>query len=321
MGGTIAMREIGGRLQAGLDGKELLATLPNTDGVGDIDVLALRSVPGVDLTLDDVLDLAEEIDVRLGSQADGVVVTQGTDTLEEVAFALDLIVTSSLPIVVTGALRYPAMPGADGPANLLNAFVVAASPAARDLGVVVVSNDQIHAARFVRKLHTSNPGAFQSPLAGPIGWVSEGTATVVSRPPRLPAIPRPHRASVPLSVALVPLTLGSDGRILRALPAMGFAGAVLELMGAGHAPSAVVDDIEELALAMPVVFASRTGVGQLLHQTYGFVGSEQSMLGAGLISAGWLDGTKARLLLTLLLREGASTAQLRQAFAKYGSAG
>ena len=126
--------------------------------------------------------LRDEIALRVADGSAGVVVTQGTDTIEETAFALDLLCAGSAPIVVTGAMRSPSLPGADGPANLLAAVQVAASAVARGLGVLVVFNDEIHAARFVAKTHTSKPSAFQSRLTGPIGWLSEGQPVIVTRP-------------------------------------------------------------------------------------------------------------------------------------------
>jgi|SRR5215203_2007488 len=98
------------------------------------------------------------------------------------AFVLDLLVDTDAPVVVTGAMRNPTLPGAEGPANLLTSVQVAISEAARGVGTVVVLNDEIHAARFPQKTHTSNPATFRSPLTGPIGWIAEGTARVATRP-------------------------------------------------------------------------------------------------------------------------------------------
>lgn len=133
--------------------------------------------------------MATEITRLFEEGSDGIVITQGTDTIEETAFVLDLLVDAETPIVVTGAMRNPSLPGADGPANLLASVQVASSFAARGLGTLVVFNDEVHAARFVRKTHTQNPATFRSSPVGPIGWISEGTPRIPTRLPKSPRIP------------------------------------------------------------------------------------------------------------------------------------
>lgn len=216
-------------------------------------------------------------------------------------------------MVVTGAMRNPSLPGADGPANLLAAARVAASDVARGLGTLVVLNDEIHAARYVQKTHTSNPGAFRSPLAGPIGWISEGIPRIAMRPAAS------HHLVVstetrPRPVALLSVTLGDDGRLLRAVGDLGYVGLVIEGLGGGHVPAWMVPDLARLAGTMPVVLASRTRRGESPRRTYGFPGSETDLLGRGLIGAGSLDGPKARLLLSLLLRTGAERPEIVKTF-------
>src|SRR3546814_3809470 len=119
----------------------------------DLEAISPKRLPGASLTLDDLLEIAGLIEDRLGAGADGVVVAQGTDTIEETAFVLDLLVTSDKPVVVTGAMRGPEMPGADGPANLHSSVIVASAPGAVGLGSLVVLNDQIHSARLVQQSH------------------------------------------------------------------------------------------------------------------------------------------------------------------------
>ncbi|MDI7274548.1 MAG: asparaginase [Anaerolineae bacterium] len=314
LGGTISMASSGALgVVPSLTAEELGATLPQLAGVASLSATSLRMVAGSSLSLDDLLATATEAQRRLDEGADGVVVTQGTDTIEEVAFALDLLVAGDGPVVVTGAMRNPTQPGADGPANLLAAVQVAASPQARGLGALVVFADEVHAARFVQKAHTQSTGAFRSRLAGPIGWVAEGRVRIVARP-----IGRRHLvlpADAPdRPVALVTLALGDDGRLLRAVEGLGYAGLVVEALGGGHAPAPLADALGHLAAAMPVVLASRTGCGEVLQRTYGFTGSESDLLARGLISAGALDGPKARILLWLLLRGGAGREEIARAF-------
>jgi L-asparaginase len=317
LGGTIAMTNTGAPgVTPSLSGEDLLAAVPAIAQAAEVSAVQFRQVPGAHLTIEDLVALAERIREVVAEGADGVVVTQGTDTIEEVAFGLDLLIEGDAPVVVTGAMRNPTLPGADGPANLLAAVQVAAAPQARGNGTLVVLNDQIHAARFVRKTHTANPAAFQSPTVGPIGWVADGV-------PRIPVgvVERRHvpvsAAARPSAVALVTLTLGDDGRLLSALEQLEYAGVVVEALGGGHAPAVMVDALERLASRMPVVLASRAGAGEVLRGTYGFPGSETDLLGRGLIRAGALDGRKARLLLTLLLRAGVPREEIARTFAAW----
>jgi len=176
LGGTITMtREAAGAgIAPTLGAAELVAAVPGLADVADIAAHSALRIPGASLVFDDLIRLAELLDARFAEGVDGAVVIQGTDTIEETAWFLDLLVASDAPVVVTGAMRGPQMPGADGPANLLAATIVAASGRARGLGTLVVLSDEVHAARFVQKMHTALPSAFASPSAGPIGLVAEG---------------------------------------------------------------------------------------------------------------------------------------------------
>jgi L-asparaginase len=196
---------------------------------------------------------------------------------------------------------------------------VAASAPARGLGVLVVFNDEIHAARFVSKTHTSKPSAFQSRVVGPIGWLSEGHPVIVSRPVGRFCLNVPSGAPVP-PVALIRVALGDDGRILRSLAAQYFRGVVIEGFGGGHVTPPMVAALEGLAREMPVVLASRTGSGELLRNTYRYRGSETELLELGAIPAGMLDGLKARILLSLCLAADPAGENVATAFQAVGMA-
>jgi L-asparaginase len=213
-------------------------------------------------------------------------------------------------------MRNPSLAGADGPANLLASVQVAASPVARRLGTLIVLNDEIHAARFVRKTHPQNPAAFGSSPVGPIGWVVEDVPKIAVDLPRIPhlLVPRRYQSK---SVALLTVALGDDGSLLRAVEGSGYAGLVVEAMGGGHVPAVMVEALASLAEKMPVVLASRTGGGETLRRTYGFPGSETDLLRRGLISAGPLDGLKARLLLMLLMLSGIERKEVAPAFERW----
>jgi L-asparaginase len=317
LGGTISATETGGSgVEPTLTGEALVEDVPEIAEVAEVSAESFRQVPGSELTLDDLIGLSAEIKDQIDEGAKGVVVTQGTDTIEETAFVLDLLVDAEAPVVVTGAMRNPTLPGAEGPANLLASVQVAASEVARGIGAVVVLNDEIHAARFVQKTHTSNPATFRSPLTGPIGWISEGNPRVATRPVGRYHIALPSETQ-DRPVALYTVALGDDGRLLSAIGQSGYEGLVIEAFGAGHVPSVMVEPLEELAAEMPVVLASRTRSGEVLKNTYGFPGSETDLLERGLINAGMLDGLKARLLLSLLLRSGTSKEQVAGEFERW----
>jgi L-asparaginase len=321
-GGTIASVPGSGQAAAPtLTAADLVAAVPQLADVAEVTAVAFRQVASPDLTLADMIALTQAIEQAVAGGAHGAVVTQGTDTLEETAFALDLLWDGAAPVVLTGAMRNPALPGADGPANLLGAVQVAASPVARGLGALVVFNDEVHLPLFVRKTHATSPATFRSPQAGPVGWIVEGRPRIALRPVARHAIRPPAEPPEIPPVALLKATLGDDGRLVPAVAASGHRGLVVEAMGGGHLPRAMVPHLSALARQMPVVLASRTGAGEGLRNTYGFPGSETDLLGRGLIHAGVLDGPKARLLLALLLAAQATPEAIAEAFAAIGVPG
>ncbi|MEV0714204.1 asparaginase [Asanoa sp. NPDC050611] len=313
LGGTIAMTTgpDGGVVPA-LGAADLVAAVPGLAATGvALDITDFRRVPGAGLDFADLVALRA---AASAAEADGVVVTQGTDTIEETAYALDLLWTREEPLVVTGAMRNPTLAGADGPANLLAAIRVAAAPAARGLGCLVVLNDEIHAARWVRKTHTTSPAAFRSPDTGPVGLVAEGRPRILTRPVRRRLALDPTGTP---RTAVIPVVLGDDGEVLRRAGAA-LDGLVVAAFGVGHVPVRTVDVLSELAGRMPVVLASRIGAGPVLTETYGYPGGEVDLRNRGLIPAGGLDAYKARILLHLLLAAGNDRDRITEAFATIG---
>jgi L-asparaginase len=315
LGGTIAMTQgPGGGVSPVLSASDLVAAVPGlSDLRAELRVRDFRNKPGASLDFADLYELAAAIDEVLKDGCVGAVVTKGTDTIEEVAYVLDLLLPTDSPVVVTGAMRNPTMAGADGPANILAATRVAASPCARGLGCLVVLNDQIHAARWVQKAHTGSPAAFVSQDYGPLGHVIEGHVHIpVQIRRQSPALsPVPRRSA---QIGLATIAFGDDGTLIEAI-AEHVDGLVVAAFGAGHVPAAVVPVLGKLAEHIPVVLASRTGAGPVHRVTYSFPGSERDLLARGLISAGYLDPLKARILLHLLIASGAGDAQIREAFA------
>ena len=313
-GGTITMvRGPDGGIRPALDGAELLKAVPSIGDHGNVDIVNFSCKPGASLTLADVVSISALIDERLAAGYAGAIVVQGTDTIEETAFVLDLLVRSEKPVVVSGAMRGADAAGADGPANLLAAVIVAQDDAAAGGGTLVVLNDEIHAARHVQKMHTALPSAFASP-AGPLGWVVEGRARWQSRVSRRQTLARPADIEQ-TRVGLIKLALGDDGAFLEAAAGIGLSGVVVEAMGAGHVPQGCVDKISRLCGALPVVLASRVPAGPVFTRTYGFAGSEIDLLGRGCLPAGGLSAVKSVMLLRLLLAHGLSGERLHAAFA------
>jgi L-asparaginase len=319
-GGTIAMTAApgGGGVVPALSAADLVAAVPGLAGAGvAVEAVGLRNKPSASLRFDDLAALRESIRDAFAGGACGVVVTQGTDTIEEAAYALDLWHGGPQPLVVTGAMRNPTIAGPDGPANLLAAVTVAASPAARGLGCLVVFADEIHAARRVRKGHTASTAAFDSPAGGPVGLVAEGRVHLLGGPVGRFLVPGPVRDA---SVALVTATLDEDPAVPAAV-AEHADGLVVAGFGVGHVPAGWVPTLAATAARMPVVLASRTGAGPVGSDTYGFPGSERDLLARGLIGAGLLHPYKARVLLRLVLAAGGGTAQAAGAFAAAGGLG
>lgn len=315
LGGTVASVPAEGAAGAAprLGPAELLRSVPEARRLADIESLSFRQYPSGDLVIGDVVELAELIRTR-SALVDGVVVLQGTDTLEETSYLLELLLgADGPPVVLTGAMRNPSVPGADGPANIMAAIRVAASDQAAGLGPLVVFADQIHLPRFVRKTHTSSVAAFGSPNTGPIGWVTENRV-------RIPLAPRGYRTPfrteqlvTPLpTVGMVTMGLGSgpllDGHVV------GMDGLVVEAFGGGHVPGTIVDSLAEVNDRIPVVLVTRTGAGELYESTYDFPGAERDLLGRGLISGSAFGAAKARLLLICLLASGAGREEMRSHF-------
>jgi L-asparaginase len=325
LGGTIAMgASSASGVSHSVDAAELAAgvraALASSVAAVEIEATDLGRLPGAHVGLPDVVALAGEVGRAFDGGATGVVVTQGTDTIEETAFLLELLGCAEQgPVVVTGAMRNPTLAGADGPANLAGAVATAAAPEVRGAGVLVVLGDDIHAARFVAKRHSSSPAAFAS-YPGPIGWLSEGRPIVVTRPLgglALPGALEALRAAAAPEVALVRMWLGDDGRLAARAAELGYAGLVVEGLGGGHVPPGVAELLGDLAVQMPVVIASRTGAGATLRSTYAFAGGEVDLARRGLVGSGWLPGIKARLLLLALLAGDATREGIEAAFARF----
>jgi L-asparaginase len=266
-----------------------------------------------DLRLRHLFELRDRVARAIQSGSQGVVVTQGTDTLEETAYAFELLTSFDEPVVFTAAMRSSDALSPDGPANLMAAVRVAACADARGSGVLVVVNDEIHSATEVQKMHISSTAAFASPLVGPIGYVTEGRVRVLRKPAGRVTIDVASDAEA-ARVALVTVGFDDDDGLIGAVPGLGYDGLVLAAFGGGHVPSWMVPTIERVARQVPTILGSRTASGELLRHSYGYAGSETDLLARGLISAVALSATKARILLWLLLVAGVERDQIARSF-------
>ena len=314
LGGTITMtQDASGGIAPTLTAEALLQAVPGLSDVAQVTPQSPFRIPGASLTLPHLAQVVRDAQAAVAVGAVGVIVVQGTDTIEETAFALDCLWTGPAPLIVTGAMRGPQAAGADGPANLLAAAIAASSIDLRDTGVSVVLNDQIHTAAQVAKSHTGLCSAFVSRGGGPMAEVFEGRVHRLSHAPR-PARALPLPGDTVPAVALFKPGLGEDARLLPTLHDLGYQGLVIEAMGAGHVSEILSDPACDVARQMPVILCSRTGDGPVFQRTYGFKGSEIDLIAKGLIPAGRLPAIKARLLLQLLLAAGTDQAGIAAAF-------
>lgn len=329
LGGTIATRpDAAGIMQMGLGADDLVAAVPALGQLADIRAETISRVGSHSLSFDQIHALAARI---LDLDSDGVVVTQGTDTLEETSFLLDLLVDRDIPVVVTAAMRNPALTSPDGPGNLLAAVRVACDARvranARSLGVMAVMLDEVHAASDVLKAHPTRLDAFASPQTGPLAAIVEDRVVLLSMPVRTPvewarkllgkaAGGREH------AVALLWVGLDEPGYLLEALvdhrDQLGYRGVVLGAMGGGHVPERIAPLVVQLAEFLPTVISPRAGGGPLLRHTYGGPSSEIALRQAGLIWGGRLHPLKARVLLDTCLRAGLERETIAGIFDAWG---
>jgi L-asparaginase len=296
-GGTIASRRTDGGLSATMPAAELLAAAGPLPGL-EVTVSDLTTVPSFALTGADVRGLVREVRRQLAAGVDGVVVTHGTDTMEESVFLADLVHDDPRPVVFTGAQRAFDAPAPDGPANLADALRVAADPAARDLGALLAFDGLVFAARGVRKVETLRSAAFGAPGRGPVLRVAGGAVVPLARPPRLPALPLDLDAELP-RVDVVACAQGSDDALLRAAVAAGAAGVVLEAFGAGNVPPPVAAAAADLvAGGVPVLVCSRVSAGTVAPL---YAGGGASLARDGAFLGGDLSPWQGRLLLAAAL--------------------
>ncbi|MCB8876389.1 asparaginase [Acidisoma silvae] len=319
-GGTIASRHdaASGSFVAAIGADDMAALVQGVPSGVTLRTEDFCNVNSFRMDLPTAFSLAQRI-ASLLAEPDvlGVVVTHGTDTMEESAFLSGLTVPSGKPVVFTGAQRNAEEADTDGPRNLSEAVQLAASPAARGIGTVILFDGVFHAARDVRKTHTSRPGTFHSADHGKLGLVDDGAVRLYRRPVDLCLFPVQR---VEPQVELIKMAMGMDDRFMRWAMANGTRGFVLEAFGLGNCPPVFVDATRAaVAQGIPVLVTSRCGEGRV-KPVYGN-GGGVDLAKAGAIFAGDLTGQKARILLSVLLGDvGAAGLDSETAWAAFTAA-
>jgi L-asparaginase len=270
------------------------------------------SLPGPQLSLRQALQVAGRAR-EAASEGEGVVITTGTDTMEELAVVCAMTYGGEAPIVLTGANRPASNPGADGPANLLDAVSLAGSSRAVGLGVVVVFGGEIHAAMSVRKVDSTGPAAFGSPAAGPLGRIVEGRVWLHALPLLVEPLPV---ARLECRVPIVASALGDEGDVLAELAASRD-GIVLVALGAGHLPPGALAELRAAVQRIPVVVTCRPERSSMLFDTYGFDGAERDLRDSGAVCAPFLSPPAARIALLCCLGAGLDRAGIAATLAPW----
>jgi L-asparaginase len=316
-GGTISMRfdpATGGAAPA-LSGGEIMAQVPGLDEIADFDVIDFGKWPGPHVTPSRMMELARATREKLADESvAGAVVTHGTDTLEETAYLLDLVLNEEKPVVFVGAMRNSSELSWDGPGNLRSAVRVAVDPQARGLGVIVAMNDQLIAAAEATKTHTESTDTFQSRDFGPLGFVDKDRVIVTRRPVQSEGREHIVTDRIEERVDVIKMVAGADGRFINFAIDDGARGLVIEGLGRGHVTVAALPAIERAAEAgLPVVITSRCPRGRVL-DTYAYEGAGRQLRKMGAILGGMLPSHKARIKLMLELGAGWGVERIRKSF-------
>lgn len=314
-GGTIAMKidPVKKAPVPAISGEDLVATVPEIAQVARIEVDNLANVPSPYMDPERWQGLQKAVAAAVARpEVAGVIVSHGTDTLEETAYFLDLTVRSPKPIILIGAQRNASEHDFDGPRNLLNAARICVSPEARDKGAMIALNNQINAAREVTKTHTSDVETFKSGDFGFLG-VADSDRVIFSRNPTRRQHVALKEQKLPY-VEIIPMYGGADGTLVRAAVNAGAKGIVVQALGWGNVNVPLYEAIvEAIKHGIPVVISTRVPNGRVL-PTYGYKGGGKTLKDAGAIFADNLSPQKARILLMLALQDTSNAAEIQKLF-------
>ena len=315
-GGTIASKpnpETGLLSSGALTGEEL-ASMCKLPSAIDLTVESIFQVPSNQMDAERLSQLKDRIEALLADQhVDGVVVTHGTDTLEETAYYLDLAIANEKPVIITGSQRGPFELGTDAMVNIRQSILAAASEKLKGFGTVVLFNERLFSARYVKKVHASNVNGFTSEGYGYFGTVDQDMVTVYQKP--LDREVYSLKEGLPV-VDIIPFHLGADDRFIKTSISTGAKGIVLEGSGRGHMAPQMAEAIAEAChQGIIVVLTTRAGEGEVRH-VYDFPGSVFDLTNKGVLIGKDYDSKKARIKLAILLATGATKQEIQQAFLK-----
>ncbi|MCT4564444.1 MAG: asparaginase [Maledivibacter sp.] len=315
-GGTISMK-IDPRISAAipaLSSEEIMSMVTNIDKFADIEMVNFETIPGPHMTPQKMMNLSRLVKTLIQrDDIDGIVITHGTDTLEETAFLLDLNIFSNKPIVIAGAMRNGSELGYDGPSNLAAAICTIISDQAQNKGVLVVMNNEVNAASEVTKTHTLSLDTFKSLEFGPLGIV-DNDEVIFYRD-----IVKHHHIetdSIEENVYLIKTYAGIDSSLIDFCVDKGAKGIVIEAMGRGNIPPMMVSGIKNaISKGVKVVLVSRCPMGRVL-DSYGYDGGGKTLRNLGVIFGGSLNGQKARIKLMLALSITEDGKKIKEIFEK-----
>jgi L-asparaginase len=293
-------------------GRDLVAKIPEAEKLANISVFEFGNFPGPHMTPELMLELSKKIkSFVIQKEVDGIIVTHGTDTLEETAYFLDLTVKTEKPIVVIGAMKTSSEPDWDGPRNLIDAIHICNNKNSMNIGVLVCLNGEINAASEVTKTHTEDIETFHSLDFGALGFVDRGRVIYNRLPRKLETI---DTDEVNPNVDLIKVYAGMNDKFFRLSADSGVEGVVVEAMGVGNVPPAVFEGVKYIIdKNIPVVLVSRCPAGETL-DIYGYPGAGKWLKQLGVIFSEYLNGQKARIKTILALGKTDSIKELRKMF-------
>jgi len=313
-GGTFSMmidKKTGGAVPR-YSGEDLVEMMPRAREMADISCYDFGKYPGPHVTPEIMLELSRQIKLKLAEKKyDGVIVTHGTDTLEETAYLLDLTIKTDIPIVVTGSMKNSSDPGWDGPRNLLDSISTCLNNNSQNIGVLVCLNGEVNAASEVTKIFSDEVDTFKSLDFGSLGFVQSGKVIYNRLPRHLEHI---ETNKIITNVDLITVYSGMGEKFFKFSADSNIEGLVIEALGIGNVPPAAFEGIKYVTeKKIPVVLVSRCPAGET-DDIYSYPGAGKHLHDLGVIFTDYLNGQKARIKLMLALGTTSDISELNKMF-------